>query len=153
MAWLSLGLSATKSSFKPTWSSFFAHTTRYWHLVLAALMYNIALLVIIGVGAFALVLGPLGFIVLALAIAGVFALVARYQLYFFAVLESKTVKEAFRASAAITKGRRFKFLLFLYALALLNIAGVLALGVGLFITIPVSWLAYAHVYKELKNSQ
>jgi uncharacterized membrane protein len=36
-------------------------------------------------------------------------------------------------------------------LFLLNAAGAAALLIGLVVTMPISWLAFAHVYLELKN--
>lgn len=60
--------------------------------------------------------------------------------------------EAFKQSWNMTKG--YKWQLFLFSLALLgiNILGLLALVVGLLVTIPVSMLAVVHVYRKLEDS-
>ena len=59
--------------------------------------------------------------------------------------------DAMRESAKITKG--FKWQLFLLGLALIaiNILGALALIIGLFITVPLSMMAEAYVYRKLSK--
>lgn len=61
--------------------------------------------------------------------------------------------EAMKRSIALTKGSRMT--LFLLALAGLgvNLLGLLALVVGLLVTIPVTFLASAHAYRTLRNAQ
>lgn len=60
--------------------------------------------------------------------------------------------DAFKESARITKGNRWN--LFLLGLALLgvNILGALALLVGLFVSLPVSFLAVVHAYRTLSSA-
>jgi hypothetical protein len=57
--------------------------------------------------------------------------------------------EALKESWGITKGHKWQ--LFLLGLALLgiNLLGLMALVVGVFVTIPISWLAVAHAYRTL----
>jgi len=57
--------------------------------------------------------------------------------------------DALKASAAITKGARWKLLGFDFMLILLNLLGALPLGLGLFVTIPMSLVASAQVYRTL----
>lgn len=57
--------------------------------------------------------------------------------------------DALKASGIATAGVKGRLFLFGIALAALNIAGALLLGIGLFITIPVSILALAHTYRIL----
>jgi hypothetical protein len=52
-------------------------------------------------------------------------------------------------SRMITKGYRWKVFLLFLALILVNIVGVIALVVGLLVSIPVSALAMAHAYRVL----
>lgn len=59
--------------------------------------------------------------------------------------------EAMKESARITKGHRMQLFLFALTLGLLNIAGALALGIGLLVTVPVSIFAVAHVYRFLEQ--
>lgn len=59
--------------------------------------------------------------------------------------------QALSESARMTKGHRWQLFLFSLVLLGLNILGLLALVVGLLVTIPVSWLAMAHVYRALEK--
>ncbi len=72
----------------------------------------------------------------------------------YIVLE-KGVKpiDAMKESMRITKGRRWKLLGLLVVFTLLNIAGALALLVGLLITMPVTMIALVHVYRYLSRTE
>lgn len=59
--------------------------------------------------------------------------------------------EAMKESVRITKGHRWQLFLFALALGLLNILGMLAIGIGLLVTVPVSVFAVAHVYRFLEG--
>lgn len=59
--------------------------------------------------------------------------------------------EALKESARMTKGHRMELFLFGLALIGINLVGVLALIVGLLVTIPVSFLATVHLYKKLSG--
>lgn len=61
----------------------------------------------------------------------------------------KSMKESY----AITKGNFWKLTLFWIVLALLNLAGLIIVGVGLLISVPVSTLAYIYVYRNLTQSK
>jgi hypothetical protein len=97
----------------------------------------------------------LGFI--ALIIPGIYLLL-RYSMVRFAVLElshaegAHSITNSMRKSSAMTKGVKWKLLGFTLALIGLNILGALALVVGLLVTIPISAIAYAHVYLKLKGA-
>lgn len=58
---------------------------------------------------------------------------------------------AIKRSMALTKGNRWKLFQLSLVLLLLNILGLLALLVGLFVTIPVSFIAMVHAYRALKG--
>ncbi|MCX7112542.1 MAG: hypothetical protein NTX45_20930 [Proteobacteria bacterium] len=68
---------------------------------------------------------------------------------FFIVDKHMGPVEALKASAALTKGVRWQLFGFILILSLLNVAGALLLVVGLFVTVPVSWVAIAFVYRKL----
>ncbi len=57
--------------------------------------------------------------------------------------------QALKRSAVITEGSRWDLFLFLILLLLFNLAGVSCSIVGLFGTLPASFLAGAYVYREL----
>jgi uncharacterized membrane protein len=60
--------------------------------------------------------------------------------------------EAMKESWRITKGHKWQLLLFVLALAGLNILGFLLLLVGLLVTVPVTMLAMVHVYRKLEHA-
>ncbi len=72
----------------------------------------------------------------------------------FAVIDKKMMPvEAVRESYRLTRPHLLQLFLFTLALAVLNIVGLLALGVGLLVTIPVSLIAMASVYRKLITAQ
>lgn len=60
---------------------------------------------------------------------------------------------AIKRSMALTKGNRWKLFQLSLVLLLLNILGLLALLVGLFVTIPVSFIAMVYAYRALKGGE
>lgn len=59
---------------------------------------------------------------------------------------------ALKESAAITKGKKWQLLGFYLVLGLVNIAGIILLGVGLLVSIPVSTFAMVYVYRKLSSA-
>ncbi len=57
--------------------------------------------------------------------------------------------KAMKESARITRGYKWQLLGFVLVLTLINLAGALALLVGLLVTVPVTSLAFAHAYRAL----
>jgi membrane-anchored glycerophosphoryl diester phosphodiesterase (GDPDase) len=60
--------------------------------------------------------------------------------------------EALKESWAMTKGHKWELLLLTATLLGLNILGLLALVVGLLVTVPVSMLAVVHAYRKLSGA-
>ncbi len=89
-------------------------------------------------------LGVVSFAVMVIAL-------LRFSMVFYLVADGLPVIDAYRESARITKG--FVGTLFLLGLvnALILLAGVLLLFVGLLVAIPVSMIAYAAAYTRLKG--
>jgi hypothetical protein len=58
---------------------------------------------------------------------------------------------AFQSSWEITKGNRWKIFLFGIVLFFFNLAGLLALGLGLLVTIPMSQLMWARMFRQLEG--
>jgi uncharacterized membrane protein len=70
----------------------------------------------------------------------------------FAVMErGLDPLEAMRESRRLTDGVKGQVLVFALALLGVNLLGALALGVGLLVTIPTSFLAAAEVYQRLRS--
>lgn len=63
------------------------------------------------------------------------------------------VMEAFKESAAITKGHRLHLLGFIGVSAVLNFVGLLAIVVGLLVTIPMTFFAALYIYKRLLGAE
>lgn len=118
----------TEASIKDLW-----HPAPFWKFVGTSLLAGIIILV-----------GLILFIVPGI-IAGIMLMFVGYV-----VIEEKLGPiNALKKSIALTKGNRWK----LFQLALLtlglNILGFLALLVGLFVTVPVSFLMAVHAYRTL----
>lgn len=76
----------------------------------------------------------------------------RFCFYGFLVFDEDAGPiEAIQRSVRITEGVGFDLFLFAMLLAGINFLGVLALGLGLFVSIPVSVLATAYVYRDLEQ--
>jgi uncharacterized membrane protein len=60
--------------------------------------------------------------------------------------------EALKESARITKGHRMDLFLLLLAVIGINLVGLIALGIGLLVAIPVSGLAMVHAYRLLEHT-
>jgi uncharacterized membrane protein len=58
-------------------------------------------------------------------------------------------KESLKQSARLVDGARWQILKFFFAIVGLNILGLLALVVGLFVTVPMSMIAGALIYRAL----
>ncbi len=80
-------------------------------------------------------------------------LAVRLQFYKFLIVENETMSptHALKESMRITKGKFWKLFGFVILIILLNLLGLLCLGIGLLITIPVSILAHAFLYKKLTS--
>jgi uncharacterized membrane protein len=78
-------------------------------------------------------------------------LAVKYQFYDYLIVDKGMGPiEAIKRSGVLTEGVKRNLVLFWLALVGINILGMLALGVGLIATVPVSWLANAYVYRRLQ---
>lgn len=74
----------------------------------------------------------------------------KYRLVWYLVLDKKLpVFEAFKESGVMTYGYKKDIFLVGILLGLINLCGVLLFGIGLLVTIPLSWIATALVYKTI----
>lgn len=86
-----------------------------------------------------------------LIVPGIIAALAFFMTQYLVVERKLWPIEAMKESARITKGNRWNLLLLMLACLGINIVGLLALVVGLLVTIPVSMLALAHAYRTLEH--
>jgi len=77
----------------------------------------------------------------------------RYQFTAFLIVD-KGMKpmEALKMSAKMTEGLKWKLLLYYFAVMGINILGMLALMVGMLVSVPVTTLGYAHIYRKVLAS-
>jgi uncharacterized membrane protein len=59
--------------------------------------------------------------------------------------------EAMKESWRVTKGHKWQLLLLFLALLGINLLGILALVIGVFVTVPITMLAFAHAYRTLTS--
>lgn len=85
-----------------------------------------------------------------LVIPGIIVFVMWYFYDWEVVGEGAGPVEALGRSFALTKGHRVQVFLFVLALVGVNLLGLLALLVGILVTIPLSMIASAHVYRRLQ---
>lgn len=113
----------------PSWHSF-------WRYVLVSVVSGILFLV-------GLVL---------LIIPGIY-LMLRFSMAKLAILDHQNIGvfDALRISSEMTSGVKWELLGLFLVIVFINILGVLALIVGLFVTIPISMLAVSHVYVALSK--
>lgn len=76
----------------------------------------------------------------------------RFQFYGYLIID-KGMKpmQALRTSWAMTRGTTWDLFAFALIAGLINIAGALALMIGLLITVPVTLIALAFIYRKLVN--
>lgn len=90
-----------------------------------------------------------GFGTLLLIIPGII-LGIMFQFYKFAIVDRKMgVIESLNYSKNLTRGYRWTILGIDVVLILINIGGLLAFGIGLLVTVPLTFIAEALVYKKL----
>ncbi len=76
----------------------------------------------------------------------------KYLFYpYILVEEGLDCTQALKKSAIITEGYKNQLFLLLIVLFLINVLGMLAFMVGLFVTLPLSYLAIAYVYRILSR--
>ncbi len=87
-----------------------------------------------------------------LIVPGIFLMVL-FQFYAFHIADGGAgAVAALRRSAETTRGERWRLFLFGLLAVLINVGGALCLLVGLFLTVPVTFLAYAHVFRRLQRN-
>lgn len=76
----------------------------------------------------------------------------KYQFYpYFVVQGNATARESIRESGRITLGAKWDLFVFGIVVGLINLLGILALGIGLFATIPATMIAAAFVFRKLQS--
>jgi hypothetical protein len=90
---------------------------------------------------------------LLLIIPGIILMIA-FQFWFYLVIDKGLGPiAALKRSRQITKGSKWQLAVLGFLLLLINIGGLLCLVIGLFFTISISYIAMAHVYDRLEETQ
>lgn len=76
----------------------------------------------------------------------------RYSMAQLYAIDGADIIESLRASAKLTRGIKWRLVLFGLAVLALNLLGLLALVVGLLVSVPVSMFAFTHVYLKRKEA-
>ena len=128
----------------------------YWLFGAISLACFIPGLIIVGIGALlgrsggdealivAIVLGALISLVIFIAVT------LRWVFVYYCATEGRGTMDAFKRSAQITEGVRPQLLLTYIVLGLFSISGVIALGVGIIVTLPIAMCAFASIYRDLE---
>ncbi|MEO6077761.1 MAG: hypothetical protein ABIP54_03170 [Candidatus Andersenbacteria bacterium] len=73
-----------------------------------------------------------------------------WMMYPYIVLEKNmSIIDGLKESARITKGYKWQLFGFFVIVVLMNIVGAIPFGLGFFVSIPVSAVASAHMYRQL----
>ncbi|MEK7569879.1 MAG: DUF975 family protein [Patescibacteria group bacterium] len=138
-AWLTGGLYRILLDYhvgkKQEFTVLFTQLKHFWRILLGTLL----LLLIIAGGLILLIVPGI-----------IWAL--KYQFTIMLIVDKDMqIMDALRASGEMTKG--IKWPLFVFGLAALGALalGLIALGVGVFVAVPVIWLAYVYVYRNLPS--
>ncbi len=112
----------------------FSQSHLFWRYLWASIVYGFAVAV--------------GFILL--IVPGVY-MALKYGLYRYVIVDRPELSamDALKESARLTDGIKWDLLIFSFALVGINLLGLLALGIGLLYTIPVSAMAYVALYRSL----
>jgi hypothetical protein len=117
----------------------YADTFAHWSLGIKFLAGQIFFLLVILIG------------LLLLVVPGLY-IGSRYALFGFCIAAGEAdLINSFRQSAILSTGAGIKLLGICAALLLLNVLGASLLGLGLFITIPVSALVATAIYRKLSS--
>lgn len=86
---------------------------------------------------------------LLLILVGLVYLIISLQFLFFAIVKHGFFT-SFKISWQAIRGYRLKLIWFILVAIVFNLVGVAVLGIGLFVTLPLSFLAYARIYGQLQ---
>jgi len=85
-----------------------------------------------------------------LVIPGIIMMLRLSMIWFVLVDERTGPIDAIQRSWDITRGHTMDMLVLFIALTGLNLLGLICLGIGILVTIPISGIAMAYLYRELK---
>lgn len=118
---------------KQEFTTLFTQFKQFWRILLGQL-----LVMLIVVGGLILLIVP-----------GIYWAI-KYQFTILLIVDKDMqIMEALRASGEMTKGLTGQFFLFGIVTIGVGILGLICLGIGIFVALPVIWLAWVWVYRSL----
>jgi uncharacterized membrane protein len=111
----------------------FSRTDRIWVFIGVGIVMNF-----ITMGGMVLLLVP-----------GVIAIIALFPVTLLAVDKKMGVIDIIKASWAITQGNKISIFVFIIAAMIFNFLGLISLGIGALVTLPITFLATVHIYRKL----
>lgn len=134
ISWTTVALRYANTQ-KVTARDFFSRYNVFWKYLGASILYGL------------IVLGG----IILLVVPGIIWAI-KYKMFSYLIVEKGMgIRESLRESARITYGAKWKLFWFAILTGLINVLGLLVLGVGFLITAPIVMIANAHVYKSLKD--
>lgn len=118
-------------------------------IFLASLLFGLVIIgAIIPAVLIGAILGPIGILVAVIygVIAYIMILTRLTQYYFLLVDREVGIVESLTLSSKLMKGKEIQFMAMSLMLVLINICGALAFGLGLLITVPLSFVCLAVYY-------
>lgn len=115
-------------------SDLFSQYRLLWKVILATIVY----VLIVWVG------------VLLLIIPGIIWSIKFFFYDYLIIDENQGVMESLETSSLITRGAKWDLFVFSLLLGLINLAGAMLFIVGLFVTMPITMVAFAHAYRQLR---
>ncbi len=122
---------------KNSFSTLFSSYKLFFIYLLATILYSLVIL--------------LGFILF--IIPGIY-LAIRFSFYEYFIIDKKMgVIKSLKESWKITKGNFWGLLAFMFSVLVINMLGAFTLLLGLFVSIPITWIAWAFIYRKLSESR
>ncbi len=119
----------------PTYADLMTTVEKFLNFFIASILYG--LLVFVGM--------------ILLIVPGIYWAI-KYQYYGYLIIDKNLgAIDALKKSAELTDGVKGDLLGFGVVLGLVNLVGLLVLGIGLLATIPTAWVAQAYVYHKLAS--
>lgn len=134
IGYVGVALAAARGE-RPSLSVFFGSLKRYWQFLAASACY----IVIVFFG------------IILLVVPGVIWTYMFMFAPYFALDRGYGPIRALKASAAATRGYKFDLFGFWFVTQIVNVAGILAIFLGLFFTVPTTMTAQAFLYRKLSE--
>lgn len=109
------------------------HPDDFWNYLLVSILVGL----VVGIG------------LILLIVPGIVAALALFFVKFLVIDKHLGPIEAFKESVRMTKGHRLGLLVLFVLIALIDILGALAFGIGLLIAVPVTTMATAYAYRVI----